>query len=136
MEIQEMLIKKYKNKKGNDIMTLENVMKLNNFVVVGNTVNEEKYAYKIKEGLINAGYKVECVGKELASINDVKMEIDVLDLCINPNLGIKLLEENNKNVKVVIIQPGAESAEIIAFLRANNIDFIEGCLLLALSLYK
>ena len=117
-------------------MTLENVMKLNNFVVVGNTVNEEKYAYKIKEELIKSGYNVECVGKELPSINDVKMEIDVLDLCINPNLGIKLLEENNKNIKIVIIQPGAESDEIITYLKDKNIEYIEGCLLLALALYK
>ena len=67
-------------------MTLEQVMKLKNFVVVGNTINEEKYAYKIKQGLIEAGYNVECVGKELHSINDVNMEIEVLDVCINPAL--------------------------------------------------
>ena len=46
-------------------MTLQNIMKLKNFVVVGNTINEEKYAYKIKEGLLKSGYNVECVGKEL-----------------------------------------------------------------------
>lgn len=117
-------------------MTLENVMKLKNFVVVGNTINEEKYAYKIKDGLLKAGYNVECVGKELDSINDVTMDIDVLDLCINPNLGIKLLTENTKKIRVVIIQPGAESEEIIQYLKEKNIEYIEGCLLLALSLYK
>ena len=117
-------------------MTLENIMKLKNFVVVGNTINEEKYAYKIKEGLLKAGYNVECVGKELASINDVLMDIEVLDLCINPALGIKLLKENNKKIKIVVIQPGAESEEIIDFLYEKNIEFIEGCLLLGLSLYN
>ena len=105
-------------------------------MVVGNTVNEEKYAYKIKDGLLKAGYNVECVGKELASINDVTMDIDVLDLCINPNLGIKLLTENTKKIGVVIIQPGAESEKIIQYLKEKNIEYIEGCLLLALSLYK
>lgn len=117
-------------------MTLENIMKLKNFVVVGNTINEEKYAYKIKEGLLKSGYNVECVGKELASINDVLMDIEVLDLCINPALGIKLLRENNKKIKIVVIQPGAESEEIIDFLNEKNIEFIEGCLLLGLSLYS
>lgn len=117
-------------------MNLEQVMKLRNFVVVGNTINEEKYAYKIKQGLIEAGYDVSAVGKELQSINDVDMEIEVLDLCINPALGLKLLQENKKPIKVVIIQPGAESDEIKEFLSANNIEYIEGCLLLALSLYK
>lgn len=117
-------------------MDLKEVMRLNNFVVVGNTILEEKYAYKIKQGLIEAGYSVECVGKELASINDVSSDIDVIDLCINPNLGIKLLKENKKKIKTVVIQPGAESTEIIDYLKDNNIDYLEGCLLVGLKLYK
>lgn len=111
-------------------------MDFKNFVVVGNTINEEKYACKIKNKLIAANYNVECVGKELKSINDVNMDIDVLDLCINPNLGIDLLKENKKEIKVVVIQPGAESLDIINYLSNNNIPYIEGCLLVGLSLYK
>lgn len=117
-------------------MTLKEVMNLSNFVVVGNTINEEKYAYKIKNELIKTGYNVQCVGKELSSINDIDFEIDVLDLCINPILGLKYLQENNKNIKVVVIQPGAESTEIIDFLKTKNIEFLEACLLMGLSLYK
>ena len=64
------------------------------------------------------------------------MNIDVLDLCINPNLGINLLKENKKEIKVVVIQPGAESLDIINYLSNNNIPYIEGCLLVGLSLYK
>ena len=117
-------------------MTLEQIMQLKNFVVVGNTINEEKYAYKIKKGLFEAGYNVLCVGKELNSINDVDFEIDVLDLCINPNLGINLLKENKKDIKVVVIQPGAESEEIKEFLINKKIEFLEACLLVGLKLYK
>lgn len=117
-------------------MELKEIMQLNNFVVVGNTILEDKYAYKIKHELLNAGYHVECVGKELDSINSVKEEIDVLDLCINPVLGLKLLKENNKKIKVVVIQPGAESEEIIGFLKEKQIDYLEGCLLVGLRLYK
>ena len=65
-----------------------------------------------------------------------RIDIEVLDLCINPALGIKLLKENNKKIKIVVIQPGAESEEIIDFLNEKNIEFIEGCLLLGLSLYN
>ncbi|MBQ8292269.1 MAG: CoA-binding protein [Bacilli bacterium] len=117
-------------------MMLDKVMKLDNFVVVGNTLVEDKYAYKIKQGLVEAGYKVACVGKELSSINDVDFEIDVLDLCINPHVGINLLKENKKKIKTVVIQPGAESEEIIDFLKTNQIDYLEGCLLVGLKLYK
>lgn len=117
-------------------MDLKQVMEYNNIVVVGNTINEDKYAYKIKQALLSKGYNVQSVGKELQSINDVDFDIDVLDLCINPNLGISLLKENKKEVKIVVIQPGAESAEIIQFLQENNIQYIEACLLLGISLYK
>ena len=115
--------------------TLEDVMKFKNIVVVGNTLNEEKYAYKIKAELINNDYNVLAVGKELKSINDVNFDIDVLDLCINPNVGLELLKENKKAIKVVVIQPGAESEEIKEFLNDNNIQFLEACLLIGLKLY-
>jgi predicted CoA-binding protein len=118
------------------IMEFKDVMNLKNFVVVGNTINEEKYAYKIKKALLEKGYNVESVGKELQSINDVSFDIDVLDLCINPMLGIKLLQENKKNIKIVVIQPGAESTEILEYLKQNNIEYIEACLLIGLALYK
>lgn len=77
-------------------MDLKEVMEYKNIVVVGNTINEEKYAYKIKKALLEKQYNVQSVGKELQSINDVSFDIDVLDLCINPNLGLKLLQENKK----------------------------------------
>lgn len=117
-------------------MNLQEVMELKNFVVVGNTINEEKYAYKIKHSLLEKGYIVRSVGKELNSINDVDIDIDVLDLCINPALGINLLKENKKPVKIVVIQPGAESEEIINYLKDNNIEYLEACVLLGISLYK
>ena len=48
-------------------MDLEQIMQMNTFAVVGDTLNPEKYAYKIKEGLLEQGYTVYSVGKELAS---------------------------------------------------------------------
>lgn len=117
-------------------MELMDIMKLENFVVVGNTINEDKYAHKIKTGLIKAGYNVECVGKELGSINDVSFDIDVLCLCIHPALGIDLLKKCHKSIKIIVIQPGAESAEIFEYLDKSNIDYIQGCLLVGLKLYK
>ena len=117
-------------------MDLKEIMRQRTFVIVGNTLDTEKYACKIKYAMLENGYTVHSVGKELASINDVEDEIDVLDLCIHPAKGIKLLEECKKSVKAVVIQPGAESDEIKEFLKANNIAFIEGCLLLGLKLYK
>ncbi|WP_455540121.1 CoA-binding protein [Terrisporobacter sp.] len=116
-------------------MDLKKAMQYNNFVVIGDTLNEEKYAYKIKHELINSGYKVYSVGKELKSLNDIDEEIDIIDLCINPPTGIKLLRESKKKCKGLIIQPGAGSDEIKKFLDENHYDYMDGCLLVGIRLY-
>lgn len=117
-------------------MNLEQIMQFNNFVVVGDTLNPEKYAYKIKKALLENGYNACGVGKEKESLNDVEYDIEVVDLCIHPAKGIKLLKECLKNYKVVLIQPGAESEEIISYLKSVDKPFIEGCALVGVKLYK
>ena len=116
-------------------MDLREIMEQKVFVVVGDTLNESKYACIIKNRLLDQKYQVYCVGKELASINEVEDEIDVVDLCIHPAKGICLLKEMNKQVKCVLIQPGAESEEIFAYLKQEKIPYVEGCVLVGLKLY-
>ena len=117
-------------------MDLKQIMQFNNFVVLGNTLDKEKYAYKIKEKLLQNNYKVACVDKQYKSLNDIPFEIDVLDLCMNPLKSIKLLKENTKPIKAVVIQPGAESTDLIAFFEEAKIPYINGCLLVGMALYK
>lgn len=116
-------------------MDLQEIMQQRDFVVVGDTLNQEKYAYKIKHGLEEKGYKAQAVGKELASINDVEGDIDIIDLCINPVKGLQLMKENKKPFKCIVIQPGAESQPLKSYLEENNLPYIEGCLLVGLRLY-
>lgn len=116
-------------------MDLKTIMQKKRFVVVGDTQNEEKYAYKIKQALLEHGYQVQCVGKELASLNDTEGPLEIVDLCIHPAKGIRLLQECEKPVEAVLIQPGAESAEILDFLQKKEIPFLEGCALVGLRLY-
>lgn len=117
-------------------MDLKKIMKEKNFVVLGDTINKEKYAYRIKQGLLKNNYNCYAVGKELKSINDIKGPTDIIDLCIHPVKGIKLLKENKKDFKCIVIQPGAGSPEIIDYLESENLPYIEGCLLVGLSLYS
>ncbi|HKK95352.1 MAG TPA: CoA-binding protein [Anaerovoracaceae bacterium] len=116
-------------------MDLQETMKEKVFVVVGNTVSEEKYAYIIKKRLLEKGYTVYSVPKEYESINDVPDEIDVIDLCIHPVKGLRLIKECKKEYKNIVIQPGAESEEILTYLRENSKPFTESCLLVGLSVY-
>jgi len=117
-------------------MKMNEVMKQKSFVILGDTLNEEKFAYKIKEAMISKGYKVQAVGKELKSINEAEGEIDVIDLCINPVKGLALLKENEKKFKSVVIQPGAGNDELVAYLEENGIPYINDCLLQGLAKYR
>ena len=113
-------------------MDLKEVMQQKTFAVVGDTLNEEKYAHKIKKKMIKHGYEVFPVGKELSSLNDIPEGVDIIDLCIHPAKGLKLMQECQTPFKAVVIQPGAESDDLVEYLKENNIEYLEGCLLLGL----
>ncbi len=117
-------------------MDLKEVMQQKTFAVVGDTLKEEKYAYKIKQGLEENGYTVYGVGTELPSLNDIPDGVDIVDLCIHPAKGLKLLQECQIPYKNIVIQPGASSDELLDYLQEKNIPYIDGCLLVGLKLYK
>ncbi len=114
-------------------MELKEIMQQKVFAVVGNTLDESKYAYKIKNAMLEHGYTVYAVGKELASLNDVPADIDVIDLCIHPVKGLALMKECRKPFKCIVIQPGAESDELLAYLDEHKLPYIQGCLLVGIS---
>ena len=116
-------------------MELKEIMQQKTFAVLGDTLNPDKYAFVIKNGLENKGYTAYGIGKELDSVNDIEGDIDVIDLCINPVKGLKLLKECKKDFKVVVIQPGAGSDELTAYMDEKGINYIDGCLLVGLALY-
>ena len=114
---------------------MKEIMNMETFAVLGDTLNSEKYAFKIKEGLIDHGYKVYAVGKEIASLNDIEDDIDIIDLCIHPAKGLALLKESTKRFKMIVIQPGASDEALLAYLDEHHMPYIDGCLLVGLSLY-
>lgn len=116
-------------------MDLSKVMEQKSFVIVGDTLNEQKYAYKIKHEMLAHGYQIRCVGKELKSINEVSDDIDIIDLCILADCGLALLQECKKDFKGIAIQPGASSEELVSYLEQNHIPHMDGCLLVGLKLY-
>lgn len=133
--VEVVVFKVFYGYRRDDIMDLKEVMQQNRFAVIGDTLNEEKYAFKIKNGLQNNGYTVFPVGKEISSLNDISEEIDIIDLCINPPAGLSLIKESKKNFKCIVIQPGAESEELKNYLKENDLPYIESCLLVGLSMY-
>ena len=121
-------------------MDLEQIMQMNTFAVVGDTLNPEKYAYKIKEGLLEQGYTVHSVGKELQSLNEIPGDLDIIDLCIHTveyhcGSTVYRFGKCRKPFRCIVIQPGAESPEILSYLQEQNLPYIEGCLLVGMRLY-
>lgn len=116
-------------------MDLHEIMQFQNFALLGDTLNEEKYAYKIKHEMTEHGYTVFSVGKELASLNDIEEDIDVVDVCIHPKKALQLLKECKKSFRMIVLQPGAFDDALLEYLKEQNLPYIEGCLLVGLRLY-
>lgn len=121
-------------------MEAKELMKYKNWAVAGDVLNSSKYAYKILKRLTEAGYNVRGVnpkddqGAVYKNLKEIPFEVEVLDLCIHPSKGIDIVKQaKGLGIKNVLIQPGAESEDILSFCRENEITAIEGCALVELS---
>ena len=121
-------------------MEASELLNYKNWVVVGDVLNKSKYAFRILSSLRDSNFNVEGVnprdttGNVYKTLEEVKYKIDVIDLCINPIQGLKIIESAaNLNIDKVLIQPGAESEEILSLCRNKGIIAIEGCALVELS---
>ena len=120
-------------------MLAKDFLNFKNLCVVGDVGNEKKYAYRILNKLKENGYNAFGVSlKEgeniFKSLSEVPYNIEVIDLCINPIKGIEFIKEAKAlEINKVLIQPGAESEEILNFCKENSICAIEGCALVELS---
>lgn len=123
-------------------MNIKKLFNNKNWVVVGKVSDKSKYAYKILKSFEAADFNVSGVhplyynDQIYKSLKDVPYKIDVIDLCINPSLGINILKEAKElDIDKVLIQPGAESDEILKYCKENGIVAIEGCALVQLSVH-
>ncbi len=121
-------------------MEASELLNYKNWAVVGDVLNESKYAHKILEALQEANFNVVGVdprdntGKAYKELKDVPNNIDVIDLCINPIQGLKVMENAaSLNIDKVLIQPGAGSGDILSLCKNKGIIAIEGCALVELS---
>ena len=119
-------------------MDIKELIKEKNWIVIGDVTNSSKYAYRILNKFKDKGYTVSGVlptGGEgvYKTIKEVPYKIDAIDLCINSKLGIEYIKEaNSLGIKNVLVQPGAESEEILTYCKENGINVIENCALVQL----
>lgn len=119
-------------------MNLNEMIKLKNWAVVGDVNNKGKYAYKILALFKECGYNVVGVhprgGKGIfTSLKAVDIPIEAIDLCINSFEGIKIVKEAKElGIMNILVQPGAESEEIIRYCEDTGINLIRNCALIQL----
>jgi len=111
------------------------------FAVAGSFRDETKYAYQIFKKLRNIGKEVYPLNpgismvdgvKVYADISDIKLPVDAVCLVTPPAVSLKIVRECLElGIKMVWLQPGAESPEIIEFCLKNGINVIHNiCILI------
>jgi predicted CoA-binding protein len=112
-------------------------------VVIGASDNPERYAYKATIALQRRNHEVIPVGIQDGEINGLKIikekvdidNVDTITLYVGPKnqpswfeyiIGLK--------PKRVIFNPGTENPEFEQLLQQNNIETIEACTLVMLSI--
>jgi uncharacterized protein len=121
-------------------MKAHELLNYKNWVVVGDVLNTSKYASRIQAALKAADFNTAGVNPRdttetiYKTLKDVPYKIEVVDLCINPITGLKIVEEAAElGIDKLLIQPGAESVDIIKYCKDNGITAIEGCALVELN---
>jgi predicted CoA-binding protein len=114
-----------------------------NWVVIGSTTKTDKYAHKILNALKNSNFNAVGVsptdktGEAFKSLELVPYKIDCIDLCINPIFGLEHVKKAKElGIDKILVQPGAQSIEILTYCEENNITAIQDCALVQLRLLK
>ncbi|MCH5139121.1 CoA-binding protein, partial [Clostridiaceae bacterium UIB06] len=109
-------------------MNAGDLLNYKNWVVVGDVLNEEKYACRILNALKKANFNVSGInprdnsGKIYKTLEQVPYKAEAIDLCINPISGLKIIEEAAVlGINKVLIQPGAGSDEILSLCKNKGI---------------
>lgn len=114
-----------------------------NWAVIGASTREESYGHRISLRLHEEGYKVipvsnkytEVVGvKCYGSLLDYEGPVEVVDFVVNPQIGIRILEDViAKGVKKILLQPGTASDALIEKAEAAGIEVLQSCVLVLLN---
>jgi predicted CoA-binding protein len=114
-------------------------------LVLGASLNPERYAFKAIEKLVKNGHSVWAIGQtpgKVAGINIVTEkihleDIDTITIYLNPSHQLEYYDYIIKSKpKRVIFNPETENAELAKILSNNNIYVEESCTLVLLGTHQ
>ncbi len=110
---------------------------IRSIAIIGAVSNRNRYSNKAVRAYISQGYQVFPVSvrneeieglKAYESIADVPGQVDAASLYVNPKVGIKLLDDiAKKGVKLLFVNPGAESDELVEKAEALGLNPVLAC---------
>jgi uncharacterized protein len=115
-----------------------------NVAIIGASADREKYSNKAVRAFAAEGYEVYPVNpketiieglKTYSKIADIPEDIDFASLYLNPivSLASKIPEQlRDKNIEMVILNPGAANDELVHRLKEYKIEVQMICSLMAL----
>ena len=114
----------------------EEMLAKKNWVVYGISDDVEKFGYKIPMVMVQKGSNVVGVNKKYAgqkilgidvysSLEEVPMEVDCVDVVVNPKISLNVVDEAvKKGIKNIWFQPHTFDDEVISKTKDNNINYI------------
>jgi uncharacterized protein len=110
--------------------------------VIGASTNRNKFGNKALRAFERRGYtvipinpnEVEVEGhKTYATVLDVPEAIDLATVYVAPRTGVKVMDQlAQKGVPEVWLNPGADSAEVVARARALGLKTVQTCSIIAI----
>ena len=112
-------------------------------LLLGGSMNPNRYAFLAIHQLLAKGYVVRAIGKRQGSVNSVKIHnskkkfknIDTVSIYLNKNNQREYYDYIiNLNPNRVVFNPGSENKELEKLLDQYNINFERSCMLVKLRL--
>lgn len=112
--------------------------------IIGAVSNRNRYSNKAVRAYKSRGYVVFPISvrnqvveglKAYRSIADVPGKVDAASLYVNPKVGIELLDDiAKKGVKLLFVNPGAESDELMKRAEELGLNPILACSIMSLGM--
>ena len=111
-------------------------------VIIGATVNPERYAFKAAQMLLKFGHEICLYGLRAGQVNDIPIQTSLTHCEQVDTVTLYVSEKNQAEYipfilalkpKRVIFNPGTESAHFQNICEENGIEAAEACTLVLLS---